>query len=99
MKPVKFHPKSQIELFEAARYYEFQQKDLGKRFLLALQNSIMSIQINPQVYQLTDDNLRKCRVSKFPYGIVFRDKTDIIEVIAVIHLRRRPGFSKSRIKI
>ncbi|HBC85847.1 MAG TPA: plasmid stabilization protein [Lentisphaeria bacterium] len=97
MKSVKFHPQSQIELFEAAQYYENQQKDLGKRFLLSLQDSILSIQINPLVYQLADDNFRKCRVSKFPYGIVFREGKYSIEIIAVIHLKRRPGYWKKRI--
>ncbi|HCE42235.1 MAG TPA: plasmid stabilization protein [Lentisphaeria bacterium] len=97
MRSVRFHPQSQIELFEAAQYYETQQKDLGKRFLLSIQDSILSIQINPLVYQLSDDNLRKCRVSKFPYGIVFRDGKEFIEVIAVMHLRRKPGYWKKRL--
>ncbi|MFA6567974.1 MAG: type II toxin-antitoxin system RelE/ParE family toxin [Victivallales bacterium] len=96
MKSVKFHPESQIELFEAVQYYEHQQKDLGKRFLLSLQDAILSIQINPLVYQFADDNYQKCRVSKFPYGIVFRDGKEFIEVIAVIHLRRKPGYWKKR---
>lgn len=57
MKPVKFHPKAQSELLEAAEYYEEHQKDLGKRFLEFLQESINRIQINPLIYRTIDEDI------------------------------------------
>ncbi len=57
MKPVKFHPKAQSELLEAAECYEEHQKDLGKRFLEFLQESINRIQINPLIYRTIDEDI------------------------------------------
>jgi len=55
------------------------------------------VQSNPLLYRIVEANLRKCRVLRFPYGLLFRDREDHIEIIAVMHLRRRPGYWKDRV--
>lgn len=37
MMKVRLHPEAEIEMTEAAAYYETQQVDLGKRFLASVQ--------------------------------------------------------------
>ena len=96
MIPAKFHPEAQIEMLKAAEYYERQQFDLGKRFLLTVQEKVIHIRLNPFIYTSFDSNLRKCRLEKFPYGIVFRSSDELIEIIAVVNLKRKPGYWKER---
>ena len=36
------------------------------------------------------------RVRKFPYKVVYRNQQDGIEIIAVAHGKRRPGYWKGR---
>jgi hypothetical protein len=50
MKPVRFYPEAEAEMMSAARFYEAQQKDLGKRFL-SIQDALHRIQVNPLLYQ------------------------------------------------
>jgi hypothetical protein len=45
-----------------------------------------------------ESNCRKRRFKKFPYGIVFRVHDGEIFVLAVMHLRRKPGYWKDRLK-
>ena len=97
MIPAKFHPKAQIEMLKAAEYYELQQFDLGKRFLLTVQEKVKHIRLNPFIYSSFESNLRKCRLDTFPYGIVFRSTDKHIEIIAVVNLRREPGYWKNRL--
>lgn len=85
-------------MVKAAEYYESQQFDLGKRFLLAVQEKVQHIELNPFIYPLFDSNFRKCRIEKFPYGIVFRSNDEQIEIIAVVNFKRKPGYWKERIK-
>jgi plasmid stabilization system protein ParE len=40
--------------------------------------------------------IRQMRVRKFPYKVVYRNQQDGIEVIAVAHGKRRPGYWKGR---
>lgn len=97
MKSVKFHPEAQIEFFNSSLYYEEQQEYLGKRFIEYVEESVRRIQINPLLYPIAEGDCRKCRVSKFPYGIIYRIKKNHIEIIAVMNLYRIPGYWKGRL--
>jgi len=96
MTSVFFHPEADAEVVAAANYYEGQQEDLGKRFLANVEDGIARIRINPRLYPLIDRDVRRCPTRTFPFGILFRDIEDRIEIIAVMHLRRKPGYWKER---
>ena len=97
MKPVKFFSEAEMEMRESSKYYESQQNDLGKRFLNSIENAIKHIQINPKIFQKVRKNIRRCQTKVFPYGIIFREQDDQIEIIAIIHLKRKPGYWKNRL--
>jgi hypothetical protein len=46
----------------------------------------------------TDADVRRRRTNRFPYAIVFVETASEYVVIAVMHLRRRPGYWLSRIE-
>jgi plasmid stabilization system protein ParE len=96
MKPIGFHPHARSELLESARYYEAQRRALARRFLTAVREATNRIQSFPLLGRVLEDDVRQCRVSRFPYGLIYRVKEDGLEVIAVMHLHRRPGYWKSR---
>lgn len=91
-----FHPEALAEADAAAAFYKAQQPELEVRFLEALNDTIVHIRRNPLMYRCVEGNVRKCRILRFPYGVIYRAVEDRIEVIAVMHLRRRPGYWKSR---
>jgi len=76
MIPIRFHPEADAELMSAARFYETQQKDLGKRFLASVQGALNKIQVNPLLYHEIEDGVRRCLTMTFPFGIVFRIMPD-----------------------
>jgi toxin ParE1/3/4 len=96
MTTVFFHPEADAELIAAAVYYEGQQEELGKRFLSSVEDSLARIRINPLLYPVIDGDVRRCLTRTFPFGVLFRDRADRIEIIAVMHLRREPGYWKER---
>ncbi len=83
-------------MIEAAAYYESQQQDLGRRFLASVQDSINRVQVNPLLYPEVEQDVRRCLTKTFPYGVLFRIASDELVVIAVMHLRRDPGYWKER---
>jgi plasmid stabilization system protein ParE len=97
MKSCWFHPEALAEAEEAASFYKEQQRNLEIRFLEALNDSISRIRRNPLLYRRVEGDIRKCRIMRFPYGIIYRVIDDRIEVVAIMHLRRRPGYWKSRV--
>ena len=97
MRPYRLHPEAYREIDEAAAFYKERQPGLEKRFLDALQDSIARIQRNPLLYRRVEGEVRKCRLLRFPYGVIYRlDEKDSLEILAVMHLRRHPGYWRSR---
>jgi toxin ParE1/3/4 len=97
MRPVFFHPDAQSEMAASARYYESQRAGLGKRFLAEIQSAIQHIELNPTMFYQVEAGIRRCCVPRFPCGIVFRETPSEIEILAILHFKRRPGYWKSRI--
>ena len=98
MKPIGFHSEARTEAVESARYYEEQQTGLGKRFSVALQDGLTHIQNQPQLYPQIEANCQRALLYHFPYGIIYREREDGIQIIAIMHLRRSPGYWKQRLK-
>jgi len=42
-------------------------------------------------------NTRRVVLSRFPYIVVFRETVTEIEIVAVAHGRRRPGYWRERL--
>ena len=96
MKALRFHPEAEAELVEAAIWYEEQQQGLGQRFLTCVQDALNRTLLNPELYPLVDCDVRRCLTKTFPFGILFRAGKEQIAVLAVMHLRREPGYWRSR---
>ena len=96
MKQLRFHPDAESEMIEAAAWYEAQQTDLGKRFLTCVQDALNRVELNPALYPVVDNDVRRCLTSTFPFGVLFRIKEDMIVIMAVMHLHRDPGYWKNR---
>lgn len=96
MKPFKFHSEALDEADKIISFYKKQQAGLEKRFLEALEDAIARIRRNPLMYRKVEGEIRKCRMSRFPYGVIYRIQNDAIEIIAIMHLRRNPGYWMSR---
>jgi len=96
MRTVRFHSEAEVEMVEAAAYYEAQQENLGKRFLSSVQDALNRIHINPLLYPIVELDVRRCLTKTFPYGVLFRAPPDQIVVMAVMHLHREPDYWKDR---
>ncbi len=97
MKPYSFHPEALLEADVTATFYEEQQGGLGNRFVESLSDALNRIRRSSILYREIDKNIRKCRMLRFPYGVIFRDQNEIVQIIAVMHFKRKPGYWKSRI--
>lgn len=93
---LRWHGEARAEADAAAAYYNEKQPGLAQRFIDDLEEALHRIQRHPQAYRLLEGDIRKCRVAHFPYGIIYRAHSDLIKIIAVMHLRRSPGYWKQR---
>lgn len=94
---IRWHEEGRQEADATAAFYKEKQSDLQVRFLDSLQDALGRIQRHPRIYRKVEGEIRKCRLPRFPYGVIYRLQADCIEVIAIMHLRQSPGYWKGRL--
>jgi plasmid stabilization system protein ParE len=94
---VKFLAPAQAELEEAVAYYEAQKEGLGFEFTEEVKRAIQRILQFPEAWSPISRHTRRCRTSKFPYGVIYQIRGDVLLIVAVMHLHREPRNWKSRL--
>jgi len=86
------------ELIDAIRWYEARRRGLGGEFFDAVAEMVTLIEARPEVGSGSrhDPQTRRVLVPRFPYQVVYRLTPTEIVVVAVAHLKRRPGYWKVR---
>jgi len=84
------------ELEAAVAYYNAECPGLGFEFAASVKKTLARILANPDAWQALSARTRRCRVSRFPYGVIYQKRADCILVVAVMHLRRHPDHWKDR---
>ena len=93
---ITFHSEARKEFFEAAEYYEEQVVGLGYDFVDEVQKVLNVIEQQPASGPKITKKERRFLVSRFPYGIIYSVEENQITIFAVMNLRRKPGYWKSR---
>ncbi len=89
---VSFHPLAERELNDAAQYYEMATQGLGSAFLADVQRCCASIVEHPEAGHAIRGAVRRRLIARFPYAILYTLRSDIVRVVAVMNLKRRPGY-------
>jgi plasmid stabilization system protein ParE len=93
---VRLHPEALAEYAEAVGFYEERVPGLGREFFDEVQRVLRVIEHHPGLGSPFDGSYRRAYCHRFPLGVVYREEDDLILVLAVMHLRRRPGYWKRR---
>ena len=95
-RTVRFHPAARSELFAARdRYFDRSSTAAGK-FVQEIEHAVARIQEAPERYPETRAHRRRFVLLNFPFALVYRLTADEIEIIAVAHHSRRPGYWRTR---
>ena len=93
---IKFHSEARKEFFEAAEYYEEQVVGLGDDFIDEVEKVLDVIEQQSASGTKITNTERRFLVSRFPYGVIYSVEADQIVILAVMNLKRKPGYWKSR---
>lgn len=87
---------AEADLDQAANWYDEEQAGLGSRFLSDVDQVFGRIHAMPLQFPVVSDNIRRALLHTFPYAVYFRETDEALLVVAVLHLRRRPGLWRVR---
>jgi toxin ParE1/3/4 len=102
IKPVRPNAAAEAEFREAIHWYESRSTGLGGRLWREIQAAIDLITTHPQIGAAVPrlrfrETVRRVRLSHFPFFLVYRERDDELEVIALAHTSRRPRYWRSRL--
>lgn len=94
---VRFLLPARHELNEAVLRYNEKRERLGDEFRDQAWETAQRIKDFPEAWHPLGGAIRRCRMRRFPYGLIYEPTETEIVIIAVAHLHRKPGYWRSRI--
>lgn len=89
---VEVHPLAADEAEAAERWYRERNDTAATRFRRELDRVVELIAERPEAAPPYIGNTRRFLLRRFPFFVVYRVYGGHIQVVAVAHARRRPGY-------
>lgn len=95
---IDFLGPADAEFVEAIAYYNLQSEGLGYEFAVEIKRAMERILQYPKAWTPLSKRTRRCRTNRFPYGLIYQIRSDLILVVAVQNLHQHPDSWKSRLR-
>jgi toxin ParE1/3/4 len=89
MKVIVLH-RVRPAILEAAQWYEDQRPGLGGEFLAAVDGAVLAIAGSPHRFPIVYHDARRAQLERFPYGVFYVLRHEVIHVFAVSPLAASP---------
>jgi plasmid stabilization system protein ParE len=93
---VEFHPEAVAEARSAREWYEARSQAAANAFIAEIENAIEQISKAPVHWPSYLQGTRRYLLHRFPYSVIYREHESRIQVVAVAHARRKPGYWRER---
>lgn len=94
--PVWFHPAARAELSEVRRWYAERSVLAGVAVSHEIERTLGRITENPLSFPVRFEPFREAFLKRFPLTLVFRVRAESVEIVAVSHQSRLPGYWRQR---
>lgn len=86
------------ELHAAASRYERERDGLGDEFLDKSLRVLRRLERYPRSGPRTLGGYRRALLRRFPFALVYRAAGAGIIIVAIVHLKRKPGYWRRRVR-
>ena len=97
VKSVEFLDEASAEYEAAFDWYFVRRESSAANFAAELAHAVSMIAEAPHRWPAGPYGTRKFLLHRFPYAVVYRELPSTIQVLAVAHGHRRPGYWKTPI--
>jgi toxin ParE1/3/4 len=92
------HPEAAAEHRRQVAYYEDKQRGLGRRYHAELRAVLAAACEAPQRYRVVyPPDIRRVGFNVFKFDLIYREVDGVVQVLAVAHHRRQPGYWLGRL--
>jgi toxin ParE1/3/4 len=96
--PLEVHPDARMDAIEAYAWYAERSASAADAFREELEIAGSAIQRSPESWAPYLFGTHRYLMKRFPFVVVYRTTAVRIEIVAVAHGRRRPGYWKRRLR-
>jgi plasmid stabilization system protein ParE len=96
-KSVEIHPEALSELKSAVVWYLERSQAAAVKFATEMDRAIRLVSDSPTRWPAGELATRKFALQRFPFAIIYREKDALVQVLAVAHGHRRPGYWRDRL--
>ena len=93
---VRFDPAALDELAGAMDWYAARSERAASMFVIEFERAVQRMRESPLRWPSYQHGTSKVRLRRFPFAIIYRIRIDELQVVAVAHLHRRPGYWRNR---
>jgi toxin ParE1/3/4 len=93
---LEFHPLAADEAKAAEQWYRERNEIASARFQRELDRAVDLISERPDTGSPYLGNTRRVLLRRFPFFVVYRVRGEDVQIVAVAHARRRPGYWRAR---
>ena len=93
---IRLHPQAAVEAETSRAWYFERSASVAASFLEELDAAIHAIRESPSRWPPIHGRYRRFVLHKFPFSVVYVARDGFIEVIAIAHHRRKPGYWSAR---
>jgi toxin ParE1/3/4 len=97
-KEVGLHAEALAEAQAAYDWYSAQDSAAAEAFIDELDHAFDQIRAFPNVAGSHTSGTRRYVMRRFPFTVIYRERQLIVEVVAIAHGRRKPGYWKKLLK-
>jgi plasmid stabilization system protein ParE len=94
----QLHPEAAAEHRKQVAYYEDRQIGLGKRYHAEFRSVLAIVCEAPQRFRVIGEpSIRRLHFTVFPFDLIYREVGGSVQILAIAHHRREPGYWLGRI--
>ncbi len=97
LKLLQFHPAARREMIAAHGWYGRQSHVAADGLYNELLPALDRVQRQPRLYPAHRHNTQRLVLRRYPFSIVYRELLNKIQIIAIAHAKRKPGYWAKRL--
>jgi toxin ParE1/3/4 len=95
-RTIEFHPEA-LEEAEAARgWYSERSLVASRAFVSEMIHSVETVSQDPEMWPVFEKVTHRYVFQRFPFSLIYRLIEDKIQVVAIAHSKRKPGYWRER---
>ena len=93
---VRFHPEAAQEARGAVEWYRARSSEAAAGFVAELEHAVERVAALPKTWPSYLAGTRRFMFRVYPFSLVYRIDGDTVNVVAIAHAKRKPGYWRSR---